>query len=63
MLLRVRLEVQRTWLAPACMLKANRLHSCNNTNEEGGRLSDLKQRHVNVAADLSMDALDMDSGS
>lgn len=42
------------------MLKMNRLHSCNNTNEEGDVLLNLKQRPVN-AMGLSMGVLEMDS--
>lgn len=38
----------------------NRLHSCDNANEEGDVLLNLNQRPVNLMG-LSMGALDMDS--
>lgn len=66
MLLRVRLGVQYTWLALACTLKMNKLHSYSNTNEGGNVLLNLKQRHVSAVSSnlgLFMKALDMDSGS
>lgn len=64
MLLRVRLGVQCTWLALACTLKTNKLHSCSNINEGGNVLLNLKQKHaVSSNVGLFLKALDMDSGN
>lgn len=52
--------VQCTWLALACMLNMNRLHSCNITNEEGDVLLNLKQGPVR-AVGLFVGVLDLDS--
>lgn len=51
---------QCTWLVLAHTLKMNKLHSCDNANEEGDVLLNLKQMPVNVMG-LFMGVLNMDS--